>query len=287
MTALDRDQDTYVGGVLNLMGVRPGEAYQYEQPAMPHVIHFDVQFESTHEAIEKLVLPPPMTSDRRFAPIVNISYFTNAECYAMDGRNTPYQAVLMTARTQWGDKSGVAGWEFVDGLHGDKTAMDIMGPWGQYFGMLKKLADIRVSHTGADQFTVQVVRRGRLLVSMGLRTGVAYDDAELQALNAASQGVFGVREIPNADYTGFVERSVVWSDPVTEGRVSRAWHADSGFVSFGAGELDPLDELTVGRVVGAMAYDSSCRKEHFGNRRVIADLLGADAEAPVSAEALR
>lgn len=76
--------------VLNLMGVRPGrEAFQYEQLAMPSVIHFDVQFESTYEAIEELVLPSPLKADRREPPIVNISYFTNAEVYAMDGRNTP------------------------------------------------------------------------------------------------------------------------------------------------------------------------------------------------------
>ncbi|MGV9867551.1 acetoacetate decarboxylase family protein [Rhodococcus koreensis] len=270
--------------VLNLMGVRPGKAFAYEQKAMPSVIHFDIQFESTYDAIEQLVLPPPLKCDRREPPIVNVSYFTNAECYAMDGRNTPYQAVMLTARTQWGDRQGVAGWEFVDGLHGDKTEMDIMGPWGLHFGMLKKFADIRVSHTAADEFNVEVKRRGKVLVKMGLRTGDAVDAAELEAFNKASLGVFGVREFPNVDYTGYIERSIVVSEPVTDDRVARAWHADAGFVEFDSGELDPLGDLPVLSIAGALVYDSSSRKEHFAARHVVADLLDEQLAPPAAAD---
>jgi hypothetical protein len=274
--ATGREDDDHVGGVLNLFGVRPGRAFQYEQKAMPHVIHFDVQFESSYEAIERAVLPPPLMADRDYPPIVNISYFTNAEVFAMDGRNTPYHAVMLTARTRWGERQGVGGWEFVDGLHGDKTEMDIMGPWGVHFGMLKKFGDIRVSHTGAHEFTVEVTRRGKLLVRMGLTAGDAFGAAELQALNQASLGVFGVREIPNVDYSGYSERTIVWSKPVTDNRVSRAWKADSGFVEFHTGVLDPLGELPVHSIQGAVVYDSSSRREHFAAREVIADLLADD-----------
>jgi hypothetical protein len=283
-SAADREAGNHVGGVLNMFGARPGKAFRYEQKAMPHVIHFDVQFESTFDAIERVILPPPMLCDRDFPPVVNISYFTNAECYGMDGRNTPYHAVLMTARTQWGDHQGVAGWEFVDGLHGDKTEIDIMGPWGQHFGMLKKFGDIRVSHVGADQFNVQVTRRGRVLVEMGLQTGAAFSEPELTSLNQASLPVFGVREIANADYTDYVERSIVMSEAVTEGRVTRAWHADSGSVRFASGELDPLGELPVMSIVGAVAYDSNSRREHFAARRTIADLLADGGLSGTSSE---
>jgi hypothetical protein len=269
--------------VLNLFGVRPGNAYNYEQKAMPSVIHFDITFESTHEAIEALVLPPPLESDRTEPPIVTISYFTNAEVYAYDGRNTPYQAVMLTARTQWADRKGVAGWEFVDGLHGDKTDMDIMGPWGLHFGMLKKFADIKVSHTGAHEFNVEVTRRGKLLVKLGLRAGDAVDESELRAFNQSSLAVFGVREFPNVDYTGYIERSIVASDPVTDDRVARAWHADSGFVEFHSGELDELADLPVHTVTGAYVYDSSSRKEHFGARYILADLLHEHHTRPETA----
>ncbi len=266
----------HVGGPLNLFGVLPGEALRYEGKAMPHVIHFDVSFESSHDEIDRLILPPPLTADRSAPPIVTVSYFTNAECYGMDGRNTPYQAVMLTARTQWGDYRGVTGWEFVDGLFGDKTEMDVMGLWGLHFGMLKKFADIQVTHTGADEFTVQVVRRGKVLVRMGLRTGERFTDAELTEINGVSAGFFGVRAIPNVDYSGYVEHSVVWSDPVTDDRISRAWHAQDGWVEFGSGVLDPLADLPVKEVTSCVVYDSSSRKEHFGNRRVIGDLLRDD-----------
>src|SRR3569833_4793914 len=48
--------DDHVGGPLNLFGVLPGQALQYEGKAMPHVIHFDVSFESSHDEIDRLVL---------------------------------------------------------------------------------------------------------------------------------------------------------------------------------------------------------------------------------------
>ena len=271
-----RESDGHVTGVLNLFGVRPGEAFRYEGKAMPHVIHFDIQFESTYEAIERVVLPSPLKADRSHPPIVNVSYFTNAEVYAMDGRSTPYQAFLLTARTEWDGLQGVSGWEFVDGLRGDKTEMDIMGPWGVHFGMLKKLGDIRVSHTAADEFTVEVTRRGRVLVRMGIRTGVAFTETELEAFNKASAAVFGVREIPNVDYTGYSERTIVVSDAVTEGRVERAWRAEPTHLEFDSGVLDPLAELPVHKLVGAVVYDSNSKREHFGQRRVVADLLAAE-----------
>lgn len=103
---------------------------------------------------------------------------------------------MLTARTQWGDHQGVAGWEFVDGLHGDKTEIDIMGPWGQQFGMLKKFADIRVSHTGAHEFNVQVSRRGKVLVKMGLRSTTEVTEAELEALTKPVSECLGFGNLP-------------------------------------------------------------------------------------------
>jgi hypothetical protein len=64
-----------------------------------------------------------------------------------------------------GDARGQSGWEYVDGIHGDKTDMDIMLPWDVYFGMTRKMGDIRVAPITPDELEFRVVRRGTRLVT--------------------------------------------------------------------------------------------------------------------------
>ena len=136
------DHDGYVGGILNMTGVRPGEAFSYSGPTMRDQVYFTVSFTSTHDAIERLIIPPPLKVDRDKPPVVQAMFFVNRHNVAFDGRLTPYKAFMFMAHVKHGDRCGLAGWEYVDGLYGDKTEMDIMGPWSVYFGMLKMMADI-------------------------------------------------------------------------------------------------------------------------------------------------
>ncbi|MGW4334069.1 acetoacetate decarboxylase family protein [Rhodococcus sp. USK10] len=264
----------YTGGILNLSGTRPGNAYKYDGPAMPHQIYFTMTFTSTHDAIEKLIVPPPLKVDRDLPPEVQVLYFVNPGCRAYDGRVTPYQGFMFMARVRHGDVAGRAGWEYVDGLYGDKTEMDIMGPWGVYFGMLKKMADIRFTPIGGNEFEISVTRRGVRLVTMTIRTGTELSDAEIEAINAANSQVgktLTVREIPNVNYSGFVDRSICVA-PSDGNTVSRAWAADKSSIVFGHDDLDPFDELPVLGVGGALSFDLNSDKELFSEMEILENL---------------
>ncbi|MGN7712639.1 acetoacetate decarboxylase family protein [Agrobacterium radiobacter] len=255
----------YIGGVLNTTGVRPGNAFQYEGPAFPKQVYFVQTITSTHDAIERLVVPPPLKVDRDMPPEIQIMYFTNIGNLGYDGRQASYQACMFMARVKHGDISGRAGWEFVDNTHGDKTEIDLMMPWGVYFGMLKKLADIRFYPVGVNEFEMTVTRRGIRLVTMRIGLGQALSSEavlEMNALNAKSGDTLLVREIPNETYSGFVDRAICRARS-GDNFMSKAWSAEQGPVSFGHAELDPLDELPVLGVDKAIVFELRTEKELF------------------------
>lgn len=264
----------YTGGCLNLMGTRPGNAYRYDGPLMPGSTWFALTFTSTHDAIEKLIVPPPLKVDRDLPPEIDVQYFVNPHNRAYDGRTTPYQGFLFMARVRHGDITGRAGWEYVDGLYGDKTEMDIMGPWGVYFGMLKKMADIRFTPIGGTEFEITVTRRGIRLATMTIRTGTELPATDVEMLNTASAQwpkTLTVREIPNVSYTGFVERSICLAG--TDGNtITKVWTADRGSITFGHDELDPLDELPVLGVAKELSFTMDCHQELFSGMTVIEQL---------------
>ncbi|MFJ7078939.1 acetoacetate decarboxylase family protein [Streptomyces sp. NPDC098781] len=264
----------YTGGILNMTGVRPGQALRYDGPAMPRQVYFTLTFTSTHDAIEKLIVPPGLSVDRDLPPEVQVLYFTNAGNRAYDGRVTPYQACMFMARVRHGDVRARAGWEYVDSIHGDKTEMDMLGPWGVYFGMLKKMADIRFVPVGVNEFEVSVVRRGVRLVTMRLSLGSELPASAIEAINAAnteSEGTLTVREIPNVNYSGFADRAVCLA-PSQGNTVTRAWSAGGGSIEFGHLELDPLDELPVLKVGDEAVFDLRSEKELFSEMRVLEGL---------------
>ncbi|MFC9835543.1 acetoacetate decarboxylase family protein [Rhodococcus sp. NPDC127530] len=277
----------YTGGNLNLVGTRPGNAYKYDGPAMPNGIWFALTYTSTHDAIEKLIVPPGLKVNRDLPPEVEVQYFVNPECRAYDGRITPYQGFMFMAHVRHGDTTGRAGWEYVDGVHGDKTQMDIMGPWGVYFGMLKKMADIHFTPIGGNEFEISVTRRGVRLVTMTIRTGAEVPENEVELINAASSQwprTLTVREIPDVDFSGFVERSVCIASTDNNNTITQAWTADKGSITFGNDELDPLNEMPVLGVSGEFSYKLTCSKELFSGMTVL-EHLPLDAHAPVAANA--
>jgi hypothetical protein len=279
----------YTGGILNMTGVRPGAAFRYDGPTMPKQVYFTQSFTSTYEAIERLIVPPPLKVDRDMPPEVQIMYFTNIGNVAFDGRPAPYQACMFMARVKHGDLAGRAGWEYVDGVHGDKTDMDVMGSWSVYFGMLKKFADIRFYPVGVNEFEVTVTRRGVRLVTMRLSLGAelpAETVAQMNAATATAGATLTVREIPDQSYTGFVDRAICVA-PSNGNTISRAFSAEAGPLEFGHLDLDPLDELPVLGTHGAAVFDLCSQKELFTEMRVLEHLprevaLPADRDALAS-----
>jgi hypothetical protein len=265
----------YTGGILNMTGTRPENAFQYDGPAMAGGIWYSLTLESTHDAIQRLIVPPGLEVNRDMPPNVELQFFVNPRTRAFDGRYTPYQGFMFMAQVRRGDVEGRAGWEYVDGLYGDKTNMDIMGPWGVYFGMLKKMADIHFTPIGGNEFEVTVTRRGVRLVTMTIRVGQELPSADVEQINATSSQwprTLTVREIPNVSYSGFSERSVCIAGSDNATTVTRAWAADNGTVSFGHDDLDPLDELPVLGVSNTLVYELDCAKELFSAMTVLEHL---------------
>jgi hypothetical protein len=264
----------FVGGVLNMTGVRPGNAFKYEGPTMPGMTYFTLTFTSTHDAIEKLIVPPPLKIDRDLPPEVRAMYFINRNNRAFDGRVTPYHAFQFMAHVKRGSRRASAGWEYVDGIHNDKTEMDIMGPWGVYFGVLKKMADIRFLPAGIDSFEITVTRRGARMVTMRLRLREELSKDQLSLVNEGigkSGGTMTVREIPDCTYTRFVDRAICWT-PTNGTKIDRAWAAGDGSIEFGHLELDPLDEMPVLEVKNAFCYELSTGKPVLNELVVIEEL---------------
>jgi Acetoacetate decarboxylase (ADC) len=264
----------YRGGILNMTGARPGEAFRYDGPTMPEQVYFTQTFTSTYEAIERLIVPPPLEVDREMPPEVQVMYFTNIGNVAFDGRPAPYQACMFMARVKHGDLAGRAGWEYVDGVHGDKTDMDVMGSWSVYFGMLKKFADIRFYPVGVNEFEMTVTRRGVRLVTMRLSLGSELPAdvvAQMNAATAAAGATLTVREIPDQSYTGFVDRAICVA-PSNGNTISRAWSAEAGSLEFGHLELDPLDELPVLGTHSAAVFDLCSEKELFTEMKILEHL---------------
>ncbi len=268
-------QGQYIGGNLNLTGALPGQGYRYDGPTMPSYPVYMVMFVSTYEAIERLILQPPLKADRSQPPIVKMWYFNNLRNVAVDGQPHPYHAIQFAAPCVHGEFSGQSGWEYVDGVRGDKTEMDIMGPWGVYFGMLKKMGDVHFLPVTPDEFEVTVDRRGTRLITMRMKLGAELSAGELAAVQAAAAwpDQMTVRAIPAPDYNSYSEHSIC-STPTSRGcSIDRAWNASDASISFGHLDMDPLDELPVLEIVGAFAAMVTTDKPVFTEMCVVADLL--------------
>jgi hypothetical protein len=270
-----------------MTGCRPGDGFQYDGPTMQTMVFYTVSFETTHDAIDRLIMPPPLKTDRSRRAEVRVSYFVNRNNRAFDGQITPYQGFLFTAATSVNAVRGVAGWEYVDGLRGDKTEMDIMGAWSVYYGMLKKMADIRFLPLRGNEFEITVYRRGTRLVTMRLRLGNELSSDEVAAMNQADGcgfRTYTVREIPDSHYSGFVDRAIYWSGS-EQSRIERAWAAEQGSIQFGHLDADPWDEMPVLGVTGATVFEMTVPKEVFHHLRLAEQLpMTASSEAvPVKA----
>ncbi|PVH96352.1 hypothetical protein DM02DRAFT_617329 [Periconia macrospinosa] len=124
-----------------------------------------------------------------------------------------------------------------------------MGPWGVQFGMMKKLANIRFTPVGGDEFEVVAHRLGKLVFRVVIGMGEEIRGAERDNLltgrdNPMTYPTFTVRELPNADWSGYLDQSVLRFDSPTM-KIEGAWRADRASIELGNAESDPLDELRV------------------------------------------
>ncbi|PSN61990.1 hypothetical protein BS50DRAFT_638580 [Corynespora cassiicola Philippines] len=266
---------SHIGGTLNMFGSHPGSAWDFDGPAFPKQVCYFVKFTSTYEAIEKLILPPPLKVDRSLPPEVITWYFSSPESRGPGGQLVPYQGIQFRGYTEVNGVKGVAGWEFIDGLRGDKTEAAIMGPWGVQFGMMKKFANIHFTPISGDQFEIVAKRLDKTVFKMVIGMGAEMKGAERDRLfegkeNPMTFPTFSVREIPNADWSGYVDRCIL-KFAVNEPTINRAWRAVRGSIEFGNAESDPLDELCPQNVQAMMIGHLQTPREAFKSMEEIAN----------------
>lgn len=246
-------------------------------------------FETTHAALQSLVVPPPLEVDRDAPAICTIMPFTSPEFRGRDGRLTPYTGFAFFAPVVHNGVRGQAGWEFIDGANHDKTGADMLPFTGQVYGMLKKFADIRFLVNGeevsdlsvmqkGDDIEITVDRKQQRLVTLKMRITGSSAEQLTEGVGKTIQGggetvVFAVREIPTVDYKGFVDRSIVASSAGTEPIVpSRTFTGEATSIEFGASELESLDLMDVKKLVAAGGVTSDVPKEVISGMRVIEQL---------------
>jgi hypothetical protein len=258
----------FLGGVMHMSQALPGQAFKYDGSTFPNQICYAFKFTSTYEAIEKLILPPPLKVDRSQPPEVTVWYFSSSNSVGPGGKPVPYQGFQFRGSTEYNGVKGGAGWEYVDGLHGDKAAMDIMGSWSVQFGMMKRLADFSFVPIDGDRFEVTIKRHGTTLIKLAMSLGNEIDRSVIDQMaknpdNPFSRATITVREIPNEDFSDFLDRSVLMSPTPETVHVRRAWEGKDVSIEFGHLEDDPLDELRPKDVGVGMVVNTEVTKEVF------------------------
>lgn len=293
----DYGSDLVPAGVTNLLGARPGTAAMHGYDGLMHedMTQLFFVFETTHEALQKLIVPPPLEVDRDKPALCTVMAFTSPHFRGRDGRKDPYTGFTFFAHTKFQEFTGPSGWEFVDGpapLH-DKTCAEKLVLTGQIFGMLKKIADIRFYRNGlevvgdlstleeGDDVEVTVDRKGRRIASLRVRIGAelprgSTDSATADAPFAGTVApgrILAVREFPTVDYKGYVDRSVVATFDLS-GRPApkHLWTAQPVSLEFWESESEALDLLKVSRLVGAAVAVVDSAKEGTSMMEVVANL---------------
>ncbi|KAF5696538.1 hypothetical protein FMUND_15660 [Fusarium mundagurra] len=238
----------FIGGLLHMSQALPGQAYKFDGPTFPAQICYAFRFTSTYEAIEKLILPPPLKVDRSEPPEVICWYFSSSNSVGPGGTLIPYQGFQFRGHTEHKGVKALAGWEYVDGLAGNKAAMDVMGSWAVQFGMMKRLADFSFIPIDGDKFEVTIKRNGTTLIRLVLTQGSEIDQSIVAGMadnpaNPFSKPTLTVREIPNEDYSAYLDQSVLLSPTKQAVIVRRAWEVPEISVEFGHLDDDPLSGL--------------------------------------------
>lgn len=100
----------HVGGILHMSNAVPGQAFQHPSPTFPAQICYCLRFTSNYEAIEKLILRPPLKVDRSLPPEVVVWYFSSSKSLTPGGKPVPYQGFQFRGNTEFNGVKGCAGW---------------------------------------------------------------------------------------------------------------------------------------------------------------------------------
>lgn len=285
-------------GLDNLLGARPGTPamFGYDGPMHSDFTALTVSFETTHDALQNVFIPPPIEVDRDVPAIGNLIAFTAPKMRGRDGRLAPYTGVLFQASSQWNGHKGRSGYEFIDGAapaH-DKSYAEQVLYAGVIWGMLKKFADIHFYINGVeslgdlsnvragDEVMVSLDRRGRRLIDLRLRVKDELPEpGKLAMTNQHGEGEraapearisLDVREIPTVDYKGYAERSITTNLTTVNTAVRKAWLAEPMSLEFRESELDALDQLNPVRLLGAAVTITEVPKETITGRSVLEQL---------------
>lgn len=288
--------DLAPSGSNNLFGARPGTSafYGYDGPAHTDFTSVTIAFETTHDALQKVIIPPPLEIDRDVPAVGRIMAFTTPNYRGRDGRLAPYAGVLIQAPSRWKEHRGNTSIEFVDGVapaH-DKTVRDSPPLTGAIYGMLKKFADIHFYVNGVesgdmstvqegDDIIVMLARRGRRLAEMRLRVSKERTGSTDMLSTESEEGhreapriVLGVREIPTVDYSGYVDRSITTRSITDSAAVTvrTSLTAEPVSLEFWESELEALDQLKIVRLIGASVAVSDISKENISGMSILEHL---------------
>ncbi|MCS5721828.1 acetoacetate decarboxylase family protein [Herbiconiux sp. CPCC 203407] len=246
-------------------------------------------FETTHDALQKLIVPPPLQVDRDRPAFCTIMAFTSPNFRGRDGRLAPYTGFAFFAGIDYKGTPAQAGWEFVDGAapaH-DKTIPEMLIFSGQVYGMLKKFGDIRFYRNGlevagdlstveeGDDLLITVDRKNRRIASLGVKVGAAIGGASTQtAATVGAVPVLAVREIPTVDYKGYVDRSIVSSDVNANSFQvpTKEFSAEPLQLEFWPSESESLDQLEVGEFIAARVIVADSPHETISSMFVLEQL---------------
>ena len=263
----------YIGGVGNITTAEVGSAWDFPDPAFAGQVSYLLKFESTYEAIEKLILPPPLKVDRSAPPEVIVWFFTSCDSKGPGGHDVPFQGFQFRGHTEYNGVKGVSGWEYVDGLKGDKTYMDVMSSWGLQFGMLKKLSNIHFTPIGGNRFEITVDRNGQQLIRVTITQGDELSGEQLKQMQSGghvlADPTFTVREFPSADWTHYTDRTVNCVETGDTCIIKRVWSATEGSIEFGHQDLDPLSELKPENVSALGISEADVLKTTFTKMKVV------------------
>lgn len=269
----------HTGGIFNMSGARPENAFKFDGPVFPKQVCYFFKFTSTHDAIEKHIIPPPLKVDRTQPPEVICWYFASANSKGPGGQHVAYQGFNFRGHVDHKGTKGVAGWEFVDGLRGDKTTADAMGPWSVHFGMIEKFGNIHFTPIGGNEFEITITRHGSQVLRMTICSGQEIDEATLASFSGSgdpmSLPTLTVREIPSADWSGYLDRSILKVPTTTSTRMRRAWEAKDATIEFGQEGLNNLDDLSESKpayVQALMISEMEVGKDKFTNLTVLETL---------------
>lgn len=143
--------------------------------------------------------------------------------------------------------------------------------------MMKRLADMYFVPIDGDTFEMAIKRHGTTLIKMTMGMGAELNRSVIDSMisnpnNPFSKKTLTAREIPNEDYTQYLDQSVLVSPTAGAVKVNGAWEGKDATIESGLLESDPLTELQPGKIESAMIVNMQTNNEVFIGMKLLAKL---------------